>query len=125
MTGVQTWALPIVVTRPSPLPPPSVSVRTATRPPPATTSPMDPRGGASVPGLSARQAPQVLLTAVGHFGSMAESLHNTVSSLEELGIADRFLWSLQELVADRIEAATTPAGVGGRAAATHVPGILG
>ena len=48
----------------------------------------------------------VLAVAVGHFGSMAEYLHNTVRHLQELGIDDRYLWRLQELVAERIEAAT-------------------
>jgi cation transport protein ChaC len=36
---------------------------------------------------------------------MAEYLHSTVSMLESLGIRDRNLWKLQELVAARIEAA--------------------
>jgi len=48
----------------------------------------------------------VLAVAVGHFGSMAEYLHNTVRHLQELGIDDHYLWRLQELVAERIESAS-------------------
>lgn len=47
----------------------------------------------------------MLATAVGFRGSMAEYLHSTVSKLEELGIHDRKLWRLQEMVAARIDAA--------------------
>ena len=42
---------------------------------------------------------------------MAEYLFSTVSKLEELGIHDRNLWRMQELVAERIERnAELPAG---------------
>lgn len=46
-----------------------------------------------------------LATACGFRGSMAEYLFSTVSHLEELGIHDRHLWRLQEMVAERIERA--------------------
>jgi cation transport protein ChaC len=36
---------------------------------------------------------------------MAEYLHSTVHHLEELGVHDKQLWRLQEMVAERIEAA--------------------
>jgi cation transport protein ChaC len=36
---------------------------------------------------------------------MAEYLHATVDHLERLGIHDYHLWRLQEMVADRIDAA--------------------
>ena len=42
--------------------------------------------------------------AVGHSGSCAEYLRNTVSHLEALGIRDRYLWRLQALVAAEIDA---------------------
>jgi cation transport protein ChaC len=42
--------------------------------------------------------------ACGPRGSTAEYLHNTVRSLEEHGIRDRNLWTLQRLVADEIDA---------------------
>lgn len=44
----------------------------------------------------------VLSRACGHWGSGAEYLFNTVSHLEERGIHDRYLWKLQQLVAERI-----------------------
>jgi cation transport protein ChaC len=46
----------------------------------------------------------VLATACGHWGSGAEYLLNTVAHLEALGIHDRYLWTLQEMVATRIAA---------------------
>ena len=45
---------------------------------------------------------QVLARACGHIGSGAAYLFHTVSKLDELGIRDRNLWRLQELVADEI-----------------------
>ncbi len=47
----------------------------------------------------------ILAKACGHWGSGAEYLMRTVAHLEELGIHDRYLWRLQELVAERIKAA--------------------
>ncbi|WP_245639328.1 gamma-glutamylcyclotransferase [Rubellimicrobium mesophilum] len=46
--------------------------------------------------------------ACGPRGSTAEYLHNTVRSLEEHGIRDRNLWTLQRLVAEEIN--TMPLG---------------
>lgn len=45
----------------------------------------------------------ILATAIGRRGSMAEYLLNTVSSLEKYGIRDPHLWQLQDLVAQRLE----------------------
>jgi len=45
---------------------------------------------------------EALATAVGHWGSCAEYLHNTVTHLEAKGIRDRRLWSLQAQVAERL-----------------------
>lgn len=45
-----------------------------------------------------------LSRAVGHVGSCAEYLRNTVQHLEEAGIRDRYLWTLQQMVAERIAA---------------------
>jgi cation transport protein ChaC len=45
----------------------------------------------------------VLATSVGHIGSMADYLLNTVIHLEEAGIHDPHLWHLQDLVAARLE----------------------
>jgi len=55
--------------------------------------------------LSLEQIATVLARAVGHWGSGAEYLMNTVQQLETLGIHDRNLWRLQQLVAARILAA--------------------
>ena len=56
-------------------------------------------------GLTDEEVADALATAVGHRGSMAEYLHNTVRHLEKLGLRDRHLWRLQEMVAERIEKA--------------------
>lgn len=45
----------------------------------------------------------ILASAVGHVGSMADYLLNTIIQLEEAGIHDPHLWNLQELVAERLE----------------------
>ena len=95
-----------VLTKPSPFPPRWVTVQTEAGPLRAITFTMDRKSDAYVGGLSAEQVADVLAVAVGRWGSMAEYLYNTVRHLEALGIADRYLWRLQELVAERIEAAT-------------------
>ena len=95
-----------IVTRPSPFPPRWVDVETASGAVRAITFAMDRKSDFYVTGLSVEEIADVLAVAVGHFGSMAEYLHNTVRHLQELGIDDRYLWRLQELVAERIEAAS-------------------
>lgn len=90
---------------PTPFPPRWVTVMTDTGPLRAITFVIDRRSGRYVTGLSNRQIAQVLAAAVGHRGSMAEYLFATVSHLEQLGIHDRHLWDLQEMVAEQIEAA--------------------
>ncbi|MBA4095174.1 MAG: gamma-glutamylcyclotransferase [Rhodospirillum sp.] len=45
---------------------------------------------------------QILARACGHGGSGAAYLFHTVSKLDELGIRDRNLWRLQQMVADEI-----------------------
>lgn len=52
--------------------------------------------------LTPEEVAGVLSKACGHWGSGAEYLFNTVQKLEEHGIHDRYLWKLQELVAERI-----------------------
>jgi cation transport protein ChaC len=49
---------------------------------------------------------EILARACGHVGSGAEYLFHTVSKLEELGIRDRNLWRLQQLVAEEIRKIT-------------------
>lgn len=64
-------------------------------------------GGRYVRGLSPEETADALAVAAGPIGSMAEYLHSTVHHLEELGIHDKQLWRLQEMVAERIEATAT------------------
>lgn len=59
-----------------------------------------------VGGLSLDRIADALAVAAGPYGTMAEYLHSTVGHLEELGLHDRQLWQLQEMVALRIEAAS-------------------
>ena len=92
--------------KPSPFPPRWVNVQTAAGPIRAITFAMDRKSDAYVGGLAADEIADALAVAVGHWGSMAEYLHNTVRQLEKLGINDRFLWRLPEMVAERIERAT-------------------
>lgn len=56
-----------------------------------------------VAGLSEAEVADRLASAVGHVGSMADYLLNTVQHLEESGIHDRGLWRMQALVAERLE----------------------
>ncbi len=67
--------------------------------------PMDRKSPRYIAGLSDEQLADMLATAVGTRGSMAEYVYETVKKFEEVGIHDRNLWRLQEMVADRIEAA--------------------
>lgn len=56
-----------------------------------------------VGGLTLAERADRLAQAHGWKGSMAEYVLSTVSKLEELGIHDRNLWALQQLVAERID----------------------
>lgn len=47
----------------------------------------------------------ILAKACGSWGTGAEYLMHTVAHLEDIGIHDRYLWQLQEMVAQRIRAA--------------------
>jgi cation transport protein ChaC len=93
---------------PSAFPPRWIDVATADGPARALTFAMNRKSGRYVADLSDEALADVLATAYGFRGSMAEYLHSTVSMLESLGIRDRNLWTLQELVAARIEAAHGP-----------------
>ncbi|TNC72784.1 gamma-glutamylcyclotransferase [Rubellimicrobium roseum] len=53
--------------------------------------------------LSEAEVADRLASAVGHVGTMAEYLLNTVIHLEEAGIHDRALWRMQAMVAERLE----------------------
>jgi cation transport protein ChaC len=64
--------------------------------------------GPTGPGISRKlpldQVAGILARACGFMGSCAEYLYNTVTHLEQAGIHDRNLWTLQKLVADEIKA---------------------
>ena len=90
---------------PSAFPPRWVNVSTGERTVRAITFCIDRNSGRYVSGLTIEAIADVLATAVGTRGSMAEYLHATVDHLEQMGIHDPHLWRLQHLVAERIEAA--------------------
>ena len=60
-------------------------------------------GTSTTPAASPRPRSPTALLAVGHVGTMAEYLLNTVTHLEAAGIHDRRLWRMQALVAERLE----------------------
>ena len=64
----------------------------------------DRQGRNFVGGLMDEQIASTLCSAVGHWGSGAEYLMQTVDQLERLGIRDANLWRLQRLVAQRLSA---------------------
>jgi cation transport protein ChaC len=63
---------------------------------------------AYLPGLAEEVVVEALATAAGERGSMAEYLRSTIEHLEARGIHDRYLWRMQELVADRLERGPDP-----------------
>lgn len=64
------------------------------------------KGPRYVHGLTLEQVADALAVAAGPVGTMAEYLCSTVRHLQDLGLHDRQLWRLQDLVAARIEAAS-------------------
>jgi glutathione-specific gamma-glutamylcyclotransferase len=82
-----------------------IDVSTDEGPMRAMTFAMNRKSQRYVANLGDEQLADVLATARGFRGSMAEYLFSTVQKLEELGIHDRNLWRMQALVADRIDAA--------------------
>lgn len=82
-----------------------IAVRTEAGPVWALTFAMDRHSPRYIGGLSPEATADVLAQACGFKGSMAAYLHATVSHLEALGIHDKYLWRLQDLVAERIDAA--------------------
>lgn len=94
--------------RPSPFPPRWVTVQAGDRKIRAITFCIDRHSGRYVSGLSDAEIADVLARAVGPRGSMADYLHATVDHLEQMGIHDPHLWRLQDMAAERIEAAYGP-----------------
>lgn len=64
----------------------------------------DRKGDNYVSGLTDEEIAKILCSAVGHWGSGAEYLMQTVNQLERLGIQDAHLWRLQRLAAERLSA---------------------
>jgi cation transport protein ChaC len=90
---------------PSAFPARWIKVETADGPLTALTFAMNRKSGRYITDLSDEQLADVLATACGFRGSMAEYLFSTVARLESLGIRDRHLWRMPALVAERIERA--------------------
>jgi len=80
-----------------------ITVRTAEGPATALAFVMN-RASPAYLRLSLPDQAAMLARACGHWGSGAEYLLNTVTHLQARGIHDRGLWTLQRLVAERIEA---------------------
>ncbi|GHA26066.1 gamma-glutamylcyclotransferase [Devosia pacifica] len=89
--------------KPSAFPPRWVNVATEEGNKTALTFCIDRNSGRYVSGLTPHRVAEVLATASGTRGSMAEYLYETVSHLEQMGLHDTHLWELQDLVADHIE----------------------
>lgn len=85
-----------------------ITVETQDGPVKALTFAMNRKSGRYIADLGDAAMADMLATACGFRGSMAEYLFATVSHLEEMGIHDRYLWRLQELTAARIDALHQP-----------------
>ena len=84
-----------------------IKVETDEGPVRALTFAMNRNSGRYISDLGDEKTADMLATACGFRGSMAEYLFSTVAHLEAMGIHDRHLWRLQELTAERIEAAVS------------------
>ena len=79
---------------------------------PAIVFAADRRGPNFVTGLTGEQIATVLCRAIGHWGSGAEYLMETVDQLEQLGIRDARLWRLQKCVAQNLLALQSSKAIG-------------
>lgn len=79
-----------------------INVRTPTGPARALAFWAEPEGLPEWVDVPIDEVAHILARACGHVGSGAAYLFNTVSHLEALGIHDRNLWRLQQMVADEI-----------------------
>jgi cation transport protein ChaC len=93
-----------MLAKPDPMLPIWTDVETVNGSVRAITFVVDREGPYYVSGLSPERTADVLAVAAGHLGSMADYLYQTVKGLQEWQIHDEYLWQLQELVAERIEA---------------------
>jgi glutathione-specific gamma-glutamylcyclotransferase len=88
--------------RPPTSPPRWVNANAGQRPVQAITFAANRNGPNYVGGVTPEQIADVLSKAVGHWGSGAEYLMQTVDHLDRFGIRDTNLWRLQQLVAQRL-----------------------
>jgi cation transport protein ChaC len=88
---------------PSAFPARWIDVTTPDGPLRALTFAMNRNSGRYIGALDDEATADMLASACGFRGSMAEYLFATVSHLETLGIHDRHLWRLQEMVAERLD----------------------
>lgn len=86
-----------------PIPPEFVEAWTSEGPVEAILFAANPEWPLYRPEPEAGQLADILASAVGHIGTMAEYLFKTVRGLEEMGLNDHHLGRLQSLVADRLE----------------------
>ena len=104
--------------KPPTSPPRWVTARAGQTPVRAIVFAADRKGRNFVGGVTNEEIASVLSKAVGHWGSGAEYLMQTVDHLERLGIRDASLWNLQRLVARNLadlQATGTQPGAGHRA----------
>lgn len=86
-----------------PYPPTWVTAETNAGPLPAIAFTLDRNMPGFLPDAPDEEVADILATAVGHIGSMADYLLNTVTELEAAGVFDPYIWRLQDMVAARLE----------------------
>jgi len=101
-------ALVSLLQKEPPLPPERVTAETDAGSVQAILFAADPRFPLYSPEPDIDELADILVSAVGHIGTMAEYLLNTVIELERAGIHDVHLWRLQEMVAERLERLPEP-----------------
>jgi len=94
-----------VLILPHPFPPRWIEINCEGGPLRAITFVIDRKSNSYLGSRSSEEVADILSVAAGRAGSMAEYLFQTVTRLEEMGLHDTRLWRLQEMVAERIEAA--------------------
>jgi cation transport protein ChaC len=85
-----------------PVPPQWVQAHTDVGPVAAIAFTADPSWVMYCPEPSESEVADIIASAVGHVGTMAEYLLNTLIELERAGVHDPYLWRLQDMVADRL-----------------------
>ena len=101
-------ALVSLLQKEPPVPPKRVTAETEAGPVEAILFAADPGFPLYRPEPPMEELADMLACAVGHIGTMAEYLLNTVTELERAGVHDRHLWRLQDMVAERLERLPDP-----------------